>query len=174
MDIKEEVRRRIAELTRYAYERGYRDGAQSTLAEIESIAAEDVVGRLSKEPAALKAIPRKKAVAKKPAMAKPAKAAKTKPTKATKSKPTAKRQSTANGKVNGKDRGKPKTLVIQEAIQSQLDAKGEARRDEVLTAAQAENPAITKFDLGNGLRTLVKQSKVRVSPEDNGVLLRAA
>ena len=50
-------------------------------------------------------------------------------------------------------------------------AKGEARREEVLTAAQAKNPAITNFDLGNGLRVLVKQSKVRVSPEDTGMLL---
>jgi hypothetical protein len=38
------------------------------------------------------------------------------------------------------------------------------RRDEVLTKAQAENPAITTFDLGNGLRILVKQLKIRVSP----------
>jgi hypothetical protein len=129
---------------------------------------------LNKEPAPLKAIPAKKAVAKKPATAKQPKTAKTKPTKATKGKAPAKRQARANGKANDKGHGKPKTLVIQEAIQSQLDAKGEARRDEVLTAAQAENPAITKFDLGNGLRTLVKQSKVRVSPEDNGVLLPAA
>ncbi|MDH3661762.1 MAG: hypothetical protein OEU92_17325 [Alphaproteobacteria bacterium] len=174
MDIKEEVRRRIAELTQFAYQRGYRDGAQSALAEIESIATEDVVEQLAKEPAPIKAIPAKKAVAQKPATAKQAKAAKTKPAKATKSKAPAKRKAKANGKANDKDRGKPKTLVIQEAIQSQLDAKGEARRDEVLAAAQAENPAITKFDLGNGLRNLVKQSKVRVSPEDNGVLLPAA
>ena len=174
MDIKEEVRRRIAELTQFAYQRGYRDGAQSALAEIESIAAEDVVGQLAQEPAPLKAIPGKKAVAKKPATAKQAKAAKTKPAKATKSKATAKRQFAAKGKANGKDRGKPKSLVIQEAIQRQLDAKGKARRDEVLTAAQAENPAITKFDLGNGLRILVKNAKVRVSPDDSGVILPAA
>jgi len=172
MDIKEKVRRRIAELTQHAYQRGYRDGAQSALAEIETMAAEDVVKQLSKEPAPVKAIQRKKPVAKKPATAKQAKAAKTQPAKATKSK--AKRRVTAHGKANGKDRGKPKTLVIQETIQRQLGAKGEARRDEVLTAAQAENPAITKFDLGNGLRRLVKQSKVRVSPDDNAVLLPAA
>ena len=59
-------------------------------------------------------------------------------------------------------------------IHRQLDANGKARRGEVLEAAQAENPAITKFDLGNGLRRLVKQSKVRVSPDDNAVLLPAA
>ena len=40
MDLKKEVRRRIAELTRLAYERGYRDGAQSVLAEIESAAGQ--------------------------------------------------------------------------------------------------------------------------------------
>jgi hypothetical protein len=152
VDIKAEVRRRIAELTRFAYERGFRDGAQAALTEMEAIGAEDAVEQLSKEPAALKAIPDKKAIAKKPAKASKGKAA-------------------AKPKANGKPRGKPKTQVIQEALQSLLDAKGEARRDEVLSAAQAENPAITKFDLGNGLRILVKQSKIRVSPEDSGVLL---
>ncbi len=59
-------------------------------------------------------------------------------------------------------------------LQSLLDANGQARRDEVLTAAQRENPAITKFDLGNGLRILVKNAKVRVSPDDSGVILPAA
>ena len=172
MDIKEEVRRRIAELTQFAYERGYRDGGQSALAEIEAIAAEDVVEQLSNEPAPLKALPGKKAVAKKPATAKKAKAAKTKPAKATK-KVTAQRRLTADGKANGKVPAKPKTMVVQEALQGLLEAKGEARRDEVLTAAQAENPAINKFDLGNGLRTLVKKSKVRVSTEDSAVLLPA-
>ena len=159
MNIKEEVRRRITELTRFAYERGYRDGTQSTLAEIETIAAEDVVEQLSKEPTPLKAIHAAKAVAKRPATAKRAQAAKSK----LKSKRAA----------NGKDRGKPKTAIVQEALQRLLDAKGEARRDEVLAAAQAENPAINKFDLGNGLRILVKKSKVRVSPDDSGLLLPA-
>jgi hypothetical protein len=69
MDMKEEVRRRVAELSRFAYERGFRDGAQSALTEMEAIGAEDVVEQLSKEPAALKAIPGKKAIAKKPAKA---------------------------------------------------------------------------------------------------------
>jgi len=69
---------------------------------------------------------------------------------------------------------KPKTVVVQEALQSLLDANGQARRDEVLTAAQAKNPAITKFDLSNGLRIFVKDAKVRVSPDDSGVLLPAA
>jgi hypothetical protein len=157
MDIKEEVRRRIAELTRFAYERGYRDGAQSALAEIESIAAEDMVEQLGKVPAPLEATAETKTVEKKPTKAKRARAAK--------SKPKAKRT------ANGKDRGKPKTVIVQEAVQRLLDARGEARREEVLTAAQAENPAITKYDLGNGLRILVKQSKIRVSPEDSGLLL---
>ena len=157
MNIKEEVRRRITELTRFAYERGYRDGAQSALAEIETITAEYVVEQLSKEPTPLMAIPATNAVAKRPAKSKRAKAAK--------SKPKAKRA------ANGKNRGKPKTAIVQEALLRLLDAKGEARRDEVLAAAQAENPAINKFDLGNGLRILVKKSKVRVSTEDSAVLL---
>jgi hypothetical protein len=160
VDIKAEVRRRITELTRFAYERGFRDGAQSALTEMEAIGAEDVVEQLGKVPAALIAIPGKKAAGKKPAKAKAAKASKGK--------------AAAKPKANGKERGKPKTQVIQEAIQSLLDAKGEARRDDVLAAAQAENPAISKFDLGNGLRILVKQEKVRVSPDDSGVILPAA
>ena len=160
MDIKAEVRGRVTELTRFAYERGYRDGAQSALSEIESIAAEDVVEQLGKVPAPLEAIAETKAAEKKPAKAKRA--------RGPKSKPKAKRA------ANGKIRSKPKTVVVQEALQGLLAAKGEARRDEVLTAAQAENPAITKFDLGNGLRILVKQSKIRVSPDDSGLLLPAA
>lgn len=159
MDIKNEVRRRIADLTRFAYERGYREGAQSALAEIESIASDDVVEQLAKLPAPLKAIGDKKVIAKKP------KASKRSPEK----KPKAKAKSSANGKA----KTKPKTLTIQETLQSLLSAKGEARREEVLTKAQEENPAITKFDLGNGLRTLVKQSKVRVSPDDSAILLPA-
>jgi hypothetical protein len=158
MDIKEEVRRRIAELTRFAYERGYRDGAQAALTEMEAIGAEDVVEQLRQDPSAMKAIPGKKVIAKKPAKAKPAKASK----------------GNAPAKANGTERGKPKTQVIQDAIQGLLDAKGEARRDDVLAAAQAKNPAITKFDLGNGIRILVKNAKVRVSPDDSGVILPAA
>ena len=76
MDIKEEVRRRIAELTRFAYERGYRDGAQSALAEIEKIAAEDVIEQLSKARAPLKAIAETRAVERRPAKVKLTKAAK--------------------------------------------------------------------------------------------------
>lgn len=161
MEIKEEVRRRIAELTRFAYERGYRDGAQSALAEIESIATDDVAEQLGKAPAPLEVIAKTKPVRKKPAQSRR--------TRVTKGRPGSKRN--ANSKV---DRSKPKTVVVQEALQSLLDAKGEARRDEVLAAAQAENSAITKFDLGNGLRILVKNAKVRVSPDDSGVILPAA
>jgi hypothetical protein len=157
MDIKDEVRRRIAELTRFAYERGYRDGAQSALAEIESIASEDAVEQLGKAPAPLEAIAEMKAVEKKPAKAKRAR--------------TTKSKTKAKGAANGKARGKPKTEVVQDALQGILAAKGEARREEVLTAAQAENPAITKFDLGNGLRILVRQAKIRVSPDDRAILL---
>ncbi len=156
MDIKEEVRRRIAELTRFAYERGYRDGAQSALTEIESIAAEGVAEQLGKLPAPLEAIAETTSVRKKPARSRRAKVKK------------------SGRAVNSKKRNKPKTLIVQEALQSLLDAKGQARRDEVLSAAQAKNPAITKFDLGNGLRNLVKQSKVRVSIDDSSVILPAA
>jgi hypothetical protein len=157
MDIKEEVRQRIAELTRFAYERGYRDGAQSALAEIENIAAEGIVEQLGKIPAPLTAVAETKTAAEKPAKAKRAKTAKIKP----------KTKSAATGK----QRSKPKTVVVQEALLDLLDTKGEARRDEVLMAAQAKNPAVSKFDLGNGLRLLLKQSKIRVSADDKGLLL---
>ena len=157
MDIKEEVRRRIADLTRLAYERGYRDGAQSALSEIESIATDDIVEHLGKVPAPLEAIAETKTIGKK--------ATKTNRRRAAGGEPRVKRT------TNGKSDGKPKTVVVQEALKSLLAAKGEARRDEVLAAAQAENPAITKFDLGNGLRVLIKQSMVRVSPDNNSVLL---
>lgn len=49
--------------------------------------------------------------------------------------------------------------------------KGEAGRDEVLKAAQAENPAITKFDLGNGIRTLVKRGDIKVASDDRNLFL---
>ncbi|HEX2446880.1 MAG TPA: hypothetical protein VHK26_01670, partial [Methyloceanibacter sp.] len=55
MDLKEEVRRRIADLTQAAYERGYRDGAQSALAEIESASAEDLAEQLKARPTLLEA-----------------------------------------------------------------------------------------------------------------------
>ncbi len=155
MDLKEEVRRRIAELTRFAYERGYRDGAQSTLTEIESIATDDVVEELGKLPAPLEVIATKEPPKEKLGQSKRPKAPKRKP------------------KANEKKSKKPKTVVVQEALLSLLDTKGEARRDEVLIAAQKENSAITKFDLGNCLRILVKNEKVRVSQDDSGVILPA-
>src|SRR5262245_7298962 len=46
MEIKQEIHRRIADLTRLAYERGYRDGAQAALSEIESIAAADLAEQM--------------------------------------------------------------------------------------------------------------------------------
>ena len=55
MELKKKVRRHIEELTRLAYERGYRDGAQSALAEIEKIAGEDRAKQLKEAPASLEA-----------------------------------------------------------------------------------------------------------------------
>ena len=55
MELKKKVRRHIEELTRLAYERGYRDGAQSALAEIEKIAGEDLAKQLKEAPASLEA-----------------------------------------------------------------------------------------------------------------------
>jgi hypothetical protein len=60
MELKKKVRRHIEELTRLAYERGYRDGAQSALAEIEKIAGEDRAKQLKEAPASREA-PAKKA-----------------------------------------------------------------------------------------------------------------
>jgi hypothetical protein len=157
MDIKEEVRRRITDFTRFAYERGYREGVQAALAEIENFAAEDIIEQVAGAQAPLDAIVEMKSLKKK--------SAKAKSKRSGKDKPKAKRG------TNGKERVKPKTLVVQEALQALLVEKGEASRAEVLAAAQAENPAITKFDLGNGLRVLLKQTKVRVSPDDNSILL---
>ena len=155
MDIRKEVQRRIADLTRFAYERGYRDGAQSALAEIESMATDDVVEHLAADLTPPKAIGDKKTTNS------PPKKRARKPVRATKSKQAKSDQA----------RGKPKTIVVQETLQSLLAVDGQVRRDQVLKAAQAENPAITKFDLGNGLRALIKQSKVRVSPDDSSILL---
>ena len=149
MDITEEVRRRIADLTRLAYERGFRDGTQSALAEIERIAADDIVEQMTS------AAPRKTSK----------KRAKTARRSASKGKTRARQ------KTNGTKSAKPKTVIVQEALQSLLSEHGKARRDEVLAVAQATNPAITKFDLNNGLRVLLKQSKIQVSPENSRVLL---
>jgi len=150
VDITEEVRRRIADLTRLAYERGFRDGTQSALVEIERISADDIVEQMTS--------------------ATPRKASKKKRTK------TARQSARKSGgrpreKTNGAKGPKPKTVVVQEALQSLLSEHGKAQRDEVLAVAQATNPAITKFDLNNGLRVLLKQSKVQVSPENSRILL---
>ena len=75
---------------------------------------------------------------------------------------------TAKTKANS---GRPKSTVVQEAMRTLLGNKGEARRDEVLKAAQAENPAVTKFDLGNGIRTLVKRGDIKVASEDRNLFL---
>lgn len=160
MDIKNEIRRRIAELTQFAYERGYRDGAQSALAELERVSTEDIVDQLDDLPAPLEAIADTNPIRKKPAQSKR--------TRSPKGKRSNKRT------ANDNDRSKPKTVVVQEALQSLLEAKGEVRRDEVLAAAQVENPRVTKFDLNNGLRILVRNAKVRVSPDDSRVILPAA
>jgi hypothetical protein len=151
VDIKEEVRRRIADLTRFAYERGLRDGAQSALAEIENLATDDVVEQLSMASPPLETITDAKAASKK----------RTSKTAGKKRRPAKKAAK------------KPKSIIIQEVVLELLAANGEARRDEVLAAAQARDSRITKFDLGNGLRTLTKRSEIKVAPDDRSRLLPA-
>jgi hypothetical protein len=158
MDLKEEVRRRIADLTRAAYERGYRDGAQSALAEIESVSAEDLADQLKATPGSLEALGK----AAKPGGRRPAAAQKPKRLEP-------KRQPT-KAKVNG---GTPKATTVQRCIQELIAAKGEARRNEVLAAARAENPKITGQDLLNGIRTLIQRGEVQVDPEERGRLIPA-
>ena len=178
MDIKTEVRRRIADLTHFAYERGYREGAQAALAEIEAIAAEDVTQQLEHVPAPLKTIAEAKRIdtkapktAPKPMTAKKqaakAKTAEHAPKRKAGKKPAAKPK-TAKAKANS---GRPKSIVVQEALRALLGSKGKARRDEVLKAAQAENSAITKFDLGNGIRTLVKRGDITAASDDPNLFL---
>jgi hypothetical protein len=123
MDLKKEVRRRIAELTRLAYERGYRDGAQSALAEIESVSAEDLAEQLKARPASLEALEKTSA----PGARRPGAAQKPKRQQAKRRQPKA--------KVNG---GTPKAATVQRCIQELIASKGEARRDEVLAAARRE------------------------------------
>ena len=158
MDLKEEVRRRIADLTRAAYDRGYRDGAQSARAEIESVSAEDLSEQLKETPASLEALgktsmpgERRLRAAQKPKRQQP------------------KRQQ-PKAKVNG---GTPKATTVQRCIQELIASKGEARRDEVLAAARAENPKITGQDVLNGIRTLTQRGEVHVDPEERGRLLPA-
>ena len=178
MDIKTEVRRRITDLTRFAYERGYREGAQAALAEIETFAAEDVTRQLEGVPAPLEAVAETKPVDTKASKPAPkSKAAKKPATKAQAVKSAAKSKvarkpaaklKTTKTKANT---GKPKSIVVQEAMRTLLADKGEAGRDDVLKAAQAENPAITKFDLGNGIRTLVKRGDIKAAPDDRNLFL---
>jgi len=156
MDLKEEVRRRIADLTRAAYERGYRDGAQSALAEIESVSAEDLAEQLKERPASLEALERTTT----PGRRRPAATPKPKGQRPKRQQPKA--------KVNS---GTPKAVTVQRCIQELIAAKGEARRDEVLAAARAENPKITDQDLLNGIRTLTQRGQVQVDPEERTRLI---
>jgi hypothetical protein len=151
MDLKEEVRRRIEELTRLAYERGYRDGAQSALAEIEKVASEDLADELKGTPASLKAL------------------AKTAP-------PQVQRRATVKKQKLQQRRAKldgagPKAETVQRCIQRLIASEGEARRDEVLAAARAEDAKITSKDVHNGIRTLIRRAEIRVDPEEKSRLL---
>jgi hypothetical protein len=153
MDLKKEVRRRIEELTRLAYERGYRDGAQSALAEIEKVAGEDLADQLKETPASLKALAkaaaplaRRRAAIKQPKVQQP------------KAKP--------NGVA-------PKAVTVQRCIQRLMTSGGEARRDEILLAAREENPKITSQDVHNGIRTLIRRAEIRVDPKETSRLLPA-
>ncbi len=153
MDLKKEVRRRIEELTRLAYERGYREGAQSALAEIEKVSGEDLADQLKETPASLKALAkaaaphaRRRAATKKPKVQQP----KVKP----------------NGAA-------PKAVTVQRCIQRLIGSRGEARRDEILLAAREENPKITSQDVHNGIRTLIRHAEIRVDPKETSRLLPA-
>jgi hypothetical protein len=153
MDLKKEVRRRIEELTRLAYERGHRDGAQSALAEIEKVSGEDLADRLKETPASLQAL------AKAAAPVASRRAATTKPT-----------VQQPKAKPNG---GAPKAVTVQRCIQRLMASKGEARREEILLAAREENPKITSQDVHNGIRTLIRRAEIRVDPKETSRLLPA-
>ena len=178
MDIKTEVRRRITDLTRFAYERGYREGAQAALAEIETIAAEDVTQQLDSVPAPLEAIAETKRVetkrvdAKRQKSAAKPKAGKKAATKGKTAKPAPQRKAAKKPAAKSKATDvKPKSVVVQEAVRTLLGNRGEARRDDVLKAARAENPDISKFDLSNGIRTLVKRGDIKAASDDPGRFL---
>lgn len=158
MDLKEEVRRRIADLTRAAYDRGYRDGAQAALAEIESVSAEDLAEQLKATPASLEALGKTTT----PGERQPAAA----------QKPTREPRKSQQPKVKVSG-GTPKAATVQRCIQELIASKGEARRDEVLAAARAENPKITGQDVLNGIRTLTQRGEVYVDPEERSRLLPA-
>jgi hypothetical protein len=151
MDLKKEVRRRIEELTRLAYERGYRDGAQSALAEIEKAAGEDLAEQLKDTPASLQALEKSAA----PDVRRRA---------AVKKQKVQQRKAKPNGAA-------PKAATVQRCIQRLIASKGEARRDEVLAAARAENPTITSQDVLNGIRTLIQRAEIRVDPDEKRRLL---
>ena len=151
MDLKEEVRRRIAELTRFAYERGYRDGAQSALAEIEKVAGEDLAEQLKETSASLQALAETAA----PDVHRPA---------------AVKKQKVQQRKAKPNDAA-PKAETVQRCIQRLIASKGEAGRDEVLAAARAENAKITSKDVHNGIRTLTRRAEIRVDPEEKSRLL---
>jgi hypothetical protein len=151
MDLKKEVRRRIEQLTRLAYGRGYRDGAQSALAEIEKVVGEDLAEQVKASDASLPA---------------PAKTAAPDIRRRAAAKKQKVQQRTA--KPNG---AAPKAVTVQRCIQRLIASKGEARRDEVLAAARAEDPKITSQDVLNGIRTLTQRAEIRVDPEEKSRLL---
>jgi hypothetical protein len=145
--------RRIEELTRLAYERGYREGAQSALAEIEKVSGEDLADQLKETPAPLKALAKavapvahRRAATRKPKVQQP------------------------RAKPNG---AAPKAVTVQRCIQTLIASGGEARRDEILLAAREENPKITSQDVHNGIRTLIRRAEIRVDPKETSRLLPA-
>ena len=150
MELKKKVRRHIEELTRLAYERGYRDGAQSALAEIEKIAGEDLAKQLKEAPASLEALAKAAPDVRRRA---PLKRQKVQQRKA---------------KPNG---AAPKATTVQRCIQRLIASRGEARRDEVLAAARSENPSITSQDVLNGIRTLMRHAEIRIDPKEKSRLL---
>jgi hypothetical protein len=151
MELKKKVRRHIEELTRRAYERGYRDGAQSALAEIEKIAGEDLAKQSKEAPASLEA---------------PAKTAApdVRPRAALNRRKVQQRKAKPNGAA-------PKATTVQHCIQRLIASRGEARRDEVLAAARSENPSITSQDVLNGIRTLTRHAEIRIDPKEKSRLL---
>jgi hypothetical protein len=151
MDLKKKVRRRIEELTRLAYERGYRDGAQAALAEIEKVAGEDVAEQLKETPASLQAL---------------AKAAA--PDGRRRAVVTKQKVQQRRSKPNG---AAPKAETVQRCIQRLMASEGEAHREEVLAAARVENAKITSQDVHNGIRTLIRRAEIRVDPEKKSRLL---
>ena len=83
---------------------------------------------------------------------------------------TAKKQKVQQrtAKLNG---AAPKAVTVQRCIQRLMASKGEARRDQVLAAARAEDPKITSQDVLNGIRTLTQRAEIRVDPDEKSRLL---